>query len=301
MPESRKRTRERNLAKLAARRQAERMSATRRRNRIIAASAGIVTALVVFALGINLVGDKTKPSASPTKSVSPTPSQKPGTKTGTVKLAATLPKKVACGATAPKVATTAKPQFTAPAQKIDKKANYTATIQTTCGTIVAELFPKQAPIAVNSFVFLAQHHLYPGTWFHRIAKGFVIQGGDPKGDGGGGPGYAFTIETNPKVKFADAPGLLALANSGKPNTNGSQFFITLAKQPNLDAPNGPYTIFGRVIRGLKVVKRIGRVPTTTNPAIPGEQSQPLQAVYILQVTIKIEKPKPSPAPSPSPS
>ena len=131
---------------------------------------------------------------------------------------------------------------------------------------------KGAPIAVNNFVFLAQHHLYEGTWFHRILSTFVIQGGDPKGDGTGGPGYQFTTETNPTTKFADASGLLAYANSG-PDTNGSQFFITLAKLPNLDPPNnGPYTIFGTVTQGFDVVKTIAKVPTTANPSGVSESS-----------------------------
>ena len=116
----------------------------------------------------------------------------------------------------------------------------------------------------------------------------MIQGGDPKGDGSGGPGYTFTTETNPTTKFANASGLLAYANSG-PNTNGSQFFITLSKQPNLDPPgNGPYTIFGSVTAGTDVVEKIGSVPTKANPGIPGEKSVPLQAVYIESIRISVK-------------
>jgi cyclophilin family peptidyl-prolyl cis-trans isomerase len=160
---------------------------------------------------------------------------------------------------------------------------------TSCGTIVVRLDAKDVPIAVNNFVFLAEHHLYDGTWFHRILSTFVIQGGDPKGDGTGGPGYQFTTETNPTTKFADASGLFAYANSG-PDTNGSQFFITLAKLPNLDPPNnGPYTIFGTVTQGSDVVKKIAAVPTTANPNNPQEQSKPLEAVYVISVKISVSK------------
>lgn len=274
-----KRTRERHLAKVAARRQAQRRASVRRRNRIVATAAGLVTALVVFVVGINLVGGGGKSTASPTPSVSP----KPGSKIGTVKPAANIPKRVACGAAAPKDATQPKPQFAGPPPvKIDHKATYTATIDTTCGRIVVELFPKQAPLAVNNFVFLAQHHLYPGTWFHRIAPGFVIQGGDPKGDGTGGPGYQFKNEIVTGLNF-DAVGMLGMANSG-PNTNGSQWFITLAPSPSLD---GKYTVFGKVIKGLDVVQNIGRVPVTIPPGAPAGAAPetPKRTIYIDKVTI----------------
>jgi cyclophilin family peptidyl-prolyl cis-trans isomerase len=165
---------------------------------------------------------------------------------------------------------------------IDPKKTYVATIKTSCGTIVIKLAPKDAPIGVNNFVFLARHHLYDGTWFQRIAAGFVIQGGDP---GSGGPGYHFAIESNPTTTFASASGLFALANSSRADTNGSQFFITLAKLPNLDQQQLPYTILGQVTQGMDVVKKIASVPTKANPSLPGEKSVPLQAVYVDSVTI----------------
>src|SRR5205085_8223304 len=101
---------------------------------------------------------------------------------------------------------------------------YLATIQTSCGSFTVKLDPTNTPIATSNFIFLAKQGFYDGTWFHRIAPGFVIQGGDPEGTGNGGPGYQFTNEINPTIKFASGAGVLAYANSGA-NTNGSQFFV----------------------------------------------------------------------------
>ena len=295
-----KRTRERHLAKLAARRQADRMAGLRRRNRIVAASAGLITAIVVFVVGINLFADNGPPKASPRPSTS-SPVPKPGTKTGTVTLVAHPPAKVACGGTAPKSARKPKPQFTEPKITVDKKVTYIARIVTSCGTIEVQLLPKVAPEGVNSFVFLAKKGFYDGLTFHRIVKGFVAQGGDPKGDGTGTPGYAFKIETSKRVTF-DRPGLLAYANGG-PGTNGSQFFITLAKLPQLNpTPQASYTIFGKVIAGMGVVHRIARVHTATGTgcASATEKCVPSLAVYIDGVTIHVQKPSSSLRSSPSP-
>jgi cyclophilin family peptidyl-prolyl cis-trans isomerase len=287
------RSRDRHLAKLAERRRAERSAEIRKRRLLIGGVAGAVVLIAVVVGASQIFGKETAasptPSVSPSSTVSPTPSVKPGHLTGTVETAP-APSKVACEASAPSTASKPKPQFAGPVpMTIDTKKIYTATIETSCGTVVVKLDAKGAPTAVNNFVFLAEHHLYEGTWFHRILSSFVIQGGDPKGDGTGGPGYYFPTETNPTTKFADASGLLAYANSG-PDTNGSQFFITLAKLPNLDPPsNGPYTIFGTVTQGFDVVKTIAKVPTTANPSNPQEQSAPLQAVYVTSVTISVSK------------
>src|SRR5436305_1657539 len=134
-----------------------------------------------------------------------------------------------------------------PEMKIDVNKTYTATIDTSKGKIVAELFAKEAPKTVNSFVFLAREKFYDGTIFHRVIPGFMIQGGDPTGTGKGGPGYQFENENRTTTrKFS--PGTLAMANAG-PNTNGSQFFI-------MDADYGlqpaSYTIFGQVKEGQDV-------------------------------------------------
>jgi cyclophilin family peptidyl-prolyl cis-trans isomerase len=155
-------------------------------------------------------------------------------------------------------------QFTiCPPMTIDQTKSYEATIHTESGDIVVELYPDVAPIAVNSFIFLAENGWYDGVTFHRVIPGFVAQGGDPTGTGFGGPGYAFGIEISPDVTF-DQPGLLSMANSG-PTSNGSQFFITLDQLPDL---NGGYTIFGRVISGMDVVEQITPRDTSQNPNLP---------------------------------
>ncbi|MCA9956290.1 MAG: peptidylprolyl isomerase [Anaerolineales bacterium] len=135
--------------------------------------------------------------------------------------------------------------------QIDKSKKYTATVSTNKGDIELELFAEYAPITVNNFVFLSREGYYDGVAFHRVISNFVIQGGDPTGTGGGGPGYTFTDEFggNP---HKHGTGYLSMANRG-PGTNGSQFFITHAPQPHLD---GHHTVFGRVTSGMDVVNSI---------------------------------------------
>jgi cyclophilin family peptidyl-prolyl cis-trans isomerase len=143
-----------------------------------------------------------------------------------------------------------------PPQTIDVSAEYTATIHTNMGSIMVELFPGQAPVTVNNFVFLAMDRFYDGLIFHRVIEDFMVQGGDPSGSGSGGPGYLFHDEISPGLVF-DAPGKLAMANSGAgTGTNGSQFFITTVPTPHLD---GSHTIFGQVTSGQDVVDSISRV------------------------------------------
>ncbi len=155
-------------------------------------------------------------------------------------------------------------QFTiCPPMTIDQAKSYEATIHTEKGDVVLELYPDVAPIAVNSFIFLAENGWYDGVTFHRVLPGFVAQGGDPTGTGFGGPGYAYGIEISPDVTF-DQAGLLSMANSG-PTSNGSQFFITLDALPDL---NGGYTIFGRVISGMDVVEQITPRDPGQNPNLP---------------------------------
>ena len=164
-----------------------------------------------------------------------------------------------------------------PAMTIDQNKTYTATIQTNYGDIVIQLLPKEAPLAVNNFVFLARAHFYDGVKFHRVIKGFMIQSGDPTGTGRGGPGYKFADELPTTRDYVQ--GTLAMANSGY-NTNGSQFFITLAdlsySLPKL------YTIFGLVTGGMDVVTKIGNVPVKT---ANGELSSPTVDVHINTITI----------------
>jgi peptidyl-prolyl cis-trans isomerase A (cyclophilin A) len=166
----------------------------------------------------------------------------------------------------------------------------TATFHTTLGDIVIELFPDHAPKTVANFVELAtgakewtdprsgkksNENLYDGTVFHRVISGFMIQGGDPLGQGFGGPGYSFADEFHGELQF-NRPYILAMANSG-PNTNGSQFFITVGPTPHL---NRKHTIFGEVkdAASQAVVDKIATTPT-------GAQDKPVNAVVINSVTI----------------
>jgi peptidyl-prolyl cis-trans isomerase B (cyclophilin B) len=138
-----------------------------------------------------------------------------------------------------------------PAMQIDPKKSYSATIETSRGTIELELYPQHAPKTVNNFVFLAREGYYDGVSFHRVISNFMIQGGDPTGTGRGGPGYRFEdeVRNNP---LRHETGVISMANAG-PNTNGSQFFITHSPQPHLD---GKHTVFGKVTQGQEVVDAI---------------------------------------------
>lgn len=286
-----KRSRDRQLAKLAARRQAERDAAMRRRNLITGIVAGVI-ALVVVIVGLGvLLGDETdtaSPSVSPTTgpSVTPSASAEPGTQTGTVTpTEATESGDVACGAEMPAKGGKPKPQFAGPPPlTIDPKATYTATMVTSCGTIVIELDAKRASQTVNSFVFLAKKGYFDGQYFHRLDTSIdVIQGGDPSGTGADGPGYAIPDELKPNASYT--PGTIAMANAG-PNTGGSQFFIiTGPKGANLDG-NPNYTIFGKVVDGLSVAQRIQALPIVDPSAADLSGQRPAQAVYIERVTIK---------------
>ncbi len=164
-----------------------------------------------------------------------------------------------------------------------------ATFETTEGTFTVRFFDEEAPLTVANFVGLAegtkewtdprtsekkQAPFYDGIVFHRVIDGFMIQGGDPLGRGFGGPGYKFADEFHPTLRH-DRPGILSMANSG-PNTNGSQFFITLGPTPHLD---NRHTIFGVVDDGLDIVQRIGKVKT-------GAQDRPVNEVVIKKVTIE---------------
>jgi cyclophilin family peptidyl-prolyl cis-trans isomerase len=256
-----KRTRERQLAKLAARRQAERAGQIRRRNRLVAGAAGIVVAALVATAGFALIGGDGEGAASPTPSVTTTPGPT-----------------VACKADVPKAAKT-KPTFEkAPKLTIDPRATYSATMVTSCGTIVFELDAKDAPETVNSFAFLAGKHFYDGLTFHRIDASIdVIQGGDPQGDGSGGPGYTIPDELTGDEAYVT--GTLAMAKSAAPDSGGSQFFIIYG--PNGESVPKDYTIFGHVTKGLDVAKKIARVP------VGGDTGQrPTLTVYIESVTVK---------------
>jgi cyclophilin family peptidyl-prolyl cis-trans isomerase len=159
-----------------------------------------------------------------------------------------------------------------PPMTIDPDKTYTATITTTKGDVVVELFAEKAPMTVNSFVFLAQDGYFDNVAWHRVMPGFVAQAGDPSGSGFGGPGYEFSNEIS-ELTF-DAEGVLGMANAGA-DTNGSQFFITYAAQPSLD---GGYTVFGKVIEGMDVVKAL-------NPVDPQQGGKLADSDLILDVQI----------------
>jgi len=163
----------------------------------------------------------------------------------------------------------------APEMGIDPSKRYTATMETSMGTLVIALDPIAAPITVNNFVFLAAQHYYDGVIFHRIIQGFVCQGGDPDGNGRGGPGYKFVDELPKAGKYQI--GSLAMANAG-PNTNGSQFFL-------ISGPSGvglppAYSLFGQVVKGLDIVEMMQNVPT-------GPGDRPKDDVVIRSVSITV--------------
>ncbi|MCK4468557.1 MAG: peptidylprolyl isomerase [Desulfobacterales bacterium] len=135
--------------------------------------------------------------------------------------------------------------------QIDTSKTYMAKIETNKGIIELELYSEHAPKTVNNFIFLAREGFYDGISFHRVIGDFMIQGGDPTGTGGGGPGYSFEdeVEENP---LTHEKGVISMANAG-PNTNGSQFFITHSPQPHL---NGKHTVFGKVVTGQNVIDSI---------------------------------------------
>lgn len=160
-----------------------------------------------------------------------------------------------------------------PQMTIDVTKKYTATLKTSMGNIVIALNVSDTPITVNNFVTLARKDFYDGTIFHRVIPDFMIQGGDPEGTGMGGPGYKFNDEFTEGQIF-NKPGLLAMANSG-PNTNGSQFFITVVQTPWL---TGKHVIFGEVTKGMDVVNAIVAVPT-------GNNDKPVKDVIITDVVI----------------
>jgi len=166
-------------------------------------------------------------------------------------------------------------QLNKPSMQIDTKKTYTATMKTSEGDIVVELNAKQTPNTVNNFVYLAKNKFYDNTIFHRVIKGFMIQGGDPNGDGTGGPGYRFEDEP---FEGSYTRGTIAMANAG-PNTNGSQFFIMHA---DYNLPKN-YVIFGKVTQGLEVVDKIAESPVES--AGTGEQSKPVNPVKVLSVEI----------------
>ncbi len=252
-------------AQLEAARQAKRKQSAIR----MAVVAGLAVVLAVLAAALfsgddkkdtTAAGDTSTTSSGPTTTVTENPA-----------LAA-----VQCNDTKPPDNPN-RPTFKEPPPTtVDPAKKYTATIETSCGTITAELDPKAAPKTVNNFVFLAEKKFYDGVIFHRVVKGFVIQGGDPQGTGQGGPGYQFEDEL-PQDGYK--LGSLAMANSGA-NTNGSQFFIVTGPD-GTQLPN-QYSRFGIVTSGLEVAQKLESFAQT--PADPN--GKPSRTLYILSIKIK---------------
>jgi cyclophilin family peptidyl-prolyl cis-trans isomerase len=223
--------------------------------------------LFVAILALSACGSSSEstPTPSPSPTYSPTPTKTPTAQpTSTVTPSPTQGGKTMQWSSAPKMS-------------IDQNKQYTVTMKTNFGDIVIQLFPKDAPLAVNNFVFLARQGYYDGVKFHRVVKNFMIQSGDPTGTGMGNPGYKFADE---KVTRDYVAGTLAMANSG-PNTNGSQFFIMLDDVTTLPKK---YTIFGIVTSGFDVVQNIGNVSVKMGTS--GEVSSPTVDVHIDSVTIE---------------
>jgi len=158
-----------------------------------------------------------------------------------------------------------------PPNALDDDTQYEAMIVTSDGSMTFELYANEAPLAVNNFISLSRDGFYDGLTFHRVLEGFMAQGGDPTGVGTGSPGYRFEDEVDPNLIF-DSRGILAMANSG-PDTNGSQFFITLVSTPHLD---GNYTIFGKLIEGDTVLSAIN----LRDPANPDNRGQKILEIQI---------------------
>jgi cyclophilin family peptidyl-prolyl cis-trans isomerase len=242
---------------------------------------GIVVLVAAVAGGVALANrSPSKPSASASATTTPTPTTV--APTGARIDAPSAPATVACdGKLPPRHAhPTAK---SAPTVRLNKARTYTAEFQTSCGKFAVRIDPTSAPIAAANFVTLAQKGFYDSTWFHRILPGGsnigVIQGGDPRGDGQGGPGY--TIKDEPAKGKAYAKYTIAMAKAAAPNSAGSQFFIN-TKDNNNAGWNNAYAVFGKVVSGQSTVDKIGQTP------VGGASGDtPTQAVWIEKLTIKV--------------
>jgi cyclophilin family peptidyl-prolyl cis-trans isomerase len=263
-----KRERQRQNRQAGRAAQLEAAKQARRKQSTIRAGVGIVLIVGLAVLGAAVLGRDDKKSTKTSSSSSTSSTEAAPSTTANPALAA-----VQCNDTKPPDNPN-RPTFkTAPPMSIDPAKKYTATIETSCGKITAELDAKGAPKTVNNFVFLAQQKFFDGLTWHRVVKNFVIQGGDPQGTGSGGPGYQFEDEL-PTDGYK--LGSLAMANSGA-NTNGSQFFIVTG-QDGTTLPN-KYSRFGMVTGGLDVAQKL--------ESFADENQQPTRPIYILSITIAV--------------
>jgi peptidyl-prolyl cis-trans isomerase B (cyclophilin B) len=274
-----KRTRQRELARLRARREAERHRVRRRRALLSYGGLALVVAATAVVGGLWLNREEPSSTAAAAASTAPSTTTPPNDARAD---APTAPATVACGGEIPK--RVRHPSFkSAPKRKADAGKTYLATFQTSCGRFTVRLDPRKAPITTANFAFLAGRKFYDSTWFHRIVPGgqagiAVVQGGDPQGSGRGGPGYAIKDEL-PASPAAYKKYSVAMANSG-PDSGGSQFFISTAD--NSKGLQTNYSVFGQVVDGQTVVDKIAAVPV-------GGQSgdTPTEAVWIEQLTVEV--------------
>lgn len=272
MAKRKRRAHQRSLERARARREQRARAATRRRRAAVGIG-GMLVVVVVIAMVASLL--PRRPSVEvddPSLAATPTPA---------------VSAAVACSAQPP-TPTGQRPAFEAPPeQQLQPGVDYRATIVTSCGDMVVDLYEDRAPVTVNNFVFLAEQGFYDGLVFHRVVPGFVIQGGDPEGTGSGGPGYRFADELDVAREQGYGTGSLAMANSG-PDTNGSQFFVVLEGGAEKLQPR--YNLFGQVVDGMDAARRIASVP------LAGQS--PLQRVHIEQVRIDRGPAPASPEPTP---
>jgi cyclophilin family peptidyl-prolyl cis-trans isomerase len=254
-------------------RQAAAQAAWRRR-RLIRLTAVVVVIVILFALAFTIgAGDNSKKKPAAAKS-SPPPSAAA----------------IACGGSAPPPAQPKK-YDNPPEDILEPGADYSAVIHTSCGDIKLDLLEDEAPTTVNNFVFLAREGFYDGLTWHRIVQNFVIQGGDPKGTGEGGPGYEFKDEL-PAKSNVYVYGAVAMANSG-PDTNGSQFFIVVHKgtKDEFGEPAGLqplYSYFGVTDKSsFDVLDQIAKIPTVGGED-PSVADRPLQTIYIESIDVAQE-------------
>lgn len=262
MSQSRHPKRQRKKEAAAARRQAYMEAMQRRRRTRTIGITGATAALLLGGGAIAFVattgGPKETPTPKPTPSLAPTPAP------------------IACDGTLPQAAGSKKPEFAkAEDQKLNRKKTYILRLQTSCGQIDVKLALAKSPKTVNSVVFLTRKGLYDGLTFHRVVADFAIQGGDPKGDGSGGPGYKVTEAPPKDLKYTK--GVVAMAKGGPEpaGTSGSQFFIV----PGDGAGTLPaeYALLGEVIAGQTVVDSINQVA--------GRDEKPTKKIFIEKATI----------------
>jgi cyclophilin family peptidyl-prolyl cis-trans isomerase len=275
--------RERQKANRQARLAAESKAATRRRRiRTGLLVGGAVVLILAVLLVISLIsddgGDDEDVEAGATTTAVGSTTAAPGDTTATSAAGASTTGAATAAADCPAADGSSEPQTSfaeAPPDCIDPDTIYAATVVTSEGTFVMDLDPSLDEASVNSFVFLARYHFFDGLNFHRVVPGFVIQGGDPSGDGTGGPGYSFTGGT-PDSSDVYAVGSVSMANSTGPSSNGSQWFVALDDLSSQLQPN--YSYFGNVVEGMDVVEAIGALGQGDGP--------PSREVTIEEITIQ---------------